>query len=352
MASLDTLPADQRAVLQLVLQRGRSYDDIASMLSIDRAAVRQRALDGFDALGPSNSIPDLQRSLLTDYLLGQLPPRVAEQVRDRLAASPPERAWARVIASEVGSLSSSPLPEIPVGPARREETPAPSEEPATTGAVAGEPEAVVSAVPERRPRTAEPSRGAPGPARPSRPPRPPSSRRGGAVILGALAAAIVAIVIVLIATSGSSPKKTGQTASTPSTTQTGTTATTGTTGTSTTKARLVTQVNLVSPTGAKNSAGVAQVISEGTTLGVVIVAQGVPANTKSNAYAVWLYNSPGDSKLVGFVNQRVGSTGRLETEGPLPPNASHYKQMLVTVETQAKPKAPGTIVLEGSLKLS
>src|SRR5205807_611635 len=46
--SLDSLPADQRAVLQLVLQRGRSYDDIAALLSIDRAAVRQRALGALD----------------------------------------------------------------------------------------------------------------------------------------------------------------------------------------------------------------------------------------------------------------------------------------------------------------
>jgi hypothetical protein len=86
----------------------------------------------------------------------------------------------------------------------------------------------------------------------------------------------------------------------------------------------------------------------------VIVAQGVPANTKSNAYAVWLYNSATDSKLVGFVDQRVGSTGRLETAGAVPQNVnvSHYKQMLVTVETQGSPKAPGPIVLEGSLKLS
>ena len=54
MASLDSLPADQRAVLQLVLQRGRSYDDIAKLLSIDRAAVRQRALAALDALGPGD----------------------------------------------------------------------------------------------------------------------------------------------------------------------------------------------------------------------------------------------------------------------------------------------------------
>src|SRR5581483_3559712 len=51
MASLDSLPPDQRAVLQMVLQRGRSYDDIAEMLSIDRASVRRRALEAFDELG-------------------------------------------------------------------------------------------------------------------------------------------------------------------------------------------------------------------------------------------------------------------------------------------------------------
>ena len=44
MGSLETLPPDQRAVLDLVLQRGRSYDDIARLLAIDRAAVRGRAM--------------------------------------------------------------------------------------------------------------------------------------------------------------------------------------------------------------------------------------------------------------------------------------------------------------------
>ena len=47
-----SLPADQRAVLELVLQRGRNYDQIARLLSVDRAGVRQRALAAFDALGP------------------------------------------------------------------------------------------------------------------------------------------------------------------------------------------------------------------------------------------------------------------------------------------------------------
>jgi hypothetical protein len=42
MATIESLPADQRAVLQLVLQRGRTYDEIARLLSIDRAGVRAR----------------------------------------------------------------------------------------------------------------------------------------------------------------------------------------------------------------------------------------------------------------------------------------------------------------------
>ncbi len=86
MASLDSLPADQRAVLELVLQRGRTYDEIARMLSIDRAGVRQRALAAFDALGPQTRLDSVRRALITDYLLGQLPPRISDETRDSLAA--------------------------------------------------------------------------------------------------------------------------------------------------------------------------------------------------------------------------------------------------------------------------
>src|SRR5947209_3677328 len=78
MASLESLPPDQRAVLQLVLQRGRSYDEIAQMLKIDRAAVRQRALAALDAIGPDTRVDPERRALITDYLLGSLPPRVQE----------------------------------------------------------------------------------------------------------------------------------------------------------------------------------------------------------------------------------------------------------------------------------
>ncbi len=84
----------------------------------------------------------------------------------------------------------------------------------------------------------------------------------------------------------------------------------------------------------------------------MIRAQNVPANTGRNAYAVWLYNSGSDEHILGFVNPGVTNTGVLQTAGPLPANASRYSQLLVTLESTAKPTVHGTIVLQGALKIS
>jgi hypothetical protein len=46
----DRLPPDQRAVLSLVLERGKSYAEVAGMLSIPETAVRERAHAALDAL--------------------------------------------------------------------------------------------------------------------------------------------------------------------------------------------------------------------------------------------------------------------------------------------------------------
>ena len=81
----------------------------------------------------------------------------------------------------------------------------------------------------------------------------------------------------------------------------------------------------------------------------MIEAPGVAPNSH-NAYAVWLSNTPTDSTRVGFVNQGVGKNGRLQTGGALPANAAHYKDVLLTLETQSSPKTPGTVILGGQLK--
>jgi hypothetical protein len=356
MASLDSLPADQRAVLELVLQRGRSYDEIAQMLSIDRAGVRQRALAAFDALGPQTRVEPIRRALITDYLLGQLPERIREETRSNLARTPAERAWARVIASELTPLARDPLPEIPApGPAgaggdvsgsaapptpRDQDT---SPEPAAAGATAASTPSVRAASSE----TATSRRAAAQAAtdeprhRPPRPPRP-SSRLGGALLLGLGAVVVVAVVLVLLLTGGSSKKHTTSTAAHATTT---TPAATGTT-----TSRPLAQVNLNPPSSGSSARGIAQIRSLNNALYVLIYATGVPANSH-NAYAVWLYNSPTSSQLVGFVSPDVGSNGQLQTAGKLPTNPANYKQLLVTLETQAHPKAPGQIVLAGTINI-
>jgi hypothetical protein len=325
MASIDTLPPDQRAVLELVLRRGRSYDQIAELLSIDRAGVRERALAALDALGPRTRVPAERRALLTDYLLGALPEPVAEDVRRHLGESAGERAWARAVGSELGALSESPLPEIPGEAESRSAAP--------VGAEAAQPEPVAAPA----------AAGAPGPAR-------PSSRLGGAALLVGGAIVVIAVVLVLVLSGGNSTHKPAVNASRPAAaTPAGTTGATGATGT-TGSTRVLAQINLKPPSGGKQ-VGVAEVLQAQGKVGVAIVAQGLAANAKRppNAYAVWLYNSPSDSRILGFVNPPVGNNGRLQTAGGFPTNASHFHQLLISLETQSNPKTPGTIVLQGQL---
>ncbi|MGH2869461.1 MAG: RNA polymerase sigma factor [Solirubrobacteraceae bacterium] len=396
MASLDNLPADQRAVLQLVLQRGRSYDQIATLLSIDRGAVRARALSAFDALGPQTGVPDDRREVIADYLLGQLEPETAAQARESIAGSPSERAWARVVASELAPLAGEQLPEIPAAPSPSAE-PAP-EAPASPAPGPSWSEPPVEPAPDSMPPPPEPI--APPPAaeasaadaadaaeresrrsrrreRRERKPKEPaahepaapepkvpvgdgadgrSSMLGGTVLI-ALTIVIVAVVaFILLSSGGSSNPKPSATATTPNAAASGTTTASGSgatsaSGSSTTPAKVIAQINLTPTASGSKSAGIAEVLKEGANHGIAIVAQNVTPNTTKppNAYAVWLYNSATDAHLLGFVNPPVGANGRLSTAGALPTNAVHYKQLIVTLESKGSPTAPGKIILQGTL---
>ena len=163
---------------------------------------------------------------------------------------------------------------------------------------------------------------------------------------------IIAIVVaIILITGGSSSKKTSSTAANVPTTTAAQSTTTSTSASSTATIKPLAQVNLTSPQAGSKTKGIAIVVRQGATTAIELAAQAVPANTSHDAYAVWLYNSPTDATLLGFVNPGVKSDGVLRTLGRLPANASHFKQLLVTRETQAKPHAPGAIVLQGSLSL-
>jgi hypothetical protein len=341
MATLDSHPADQRAVLQLVLGRGRSYDDIGTMLSIDRTAVRERAHSAVDALGPDSELDAGRRGLITDYLLGQLPPADAADVRSRLAERPDERAWARVVAGELVPLGADRLSEIPTAAG----APAPAAAAAPTAAAA--PAAAASPSPAPAPAGG----GAPTSRGGGLTPGGPISRRGGALLLGGGVLAIIAVILILALSGGGSSHHSATTASTPASAASTTAATTSS-ASATGTAKPIAQVNLTSPSGGKTPGGAAVVVRQGAQTGLVIRAVGLPANTKRDAYAVWLSSPNGSSQILGFVNPAVSSTGILQTAGVLPATASRFTQLLVTLETQAKPKTPGKIILQGALKLS
>ena len=379
MSAVDSLPGDQRAVLQLVLGRRRSYDDIARMLSINPGSVRERALAALDSLGPQTRIDQPSRAQISDYLLGQLPEGDVEAVRDRLARSAGERAWARVVSSELAPLASESLPDIPPeAPAERAAPPSSSWSSAMLRGAASVEAARAAEQPPpsepdrpRRPSSRQARRN--GPPTPVAEPEPgasrcaagfgasPSRRRspglhgadgrqapapalaagdwssgarssrlGGLIVIGVVVAIVIVGLVVLLS-SGSSKKKTNTLASTP-TSATSTPAasatppasassSTTTTSTTSSAAKVVAQINLTPPAAGSKAAGIAEVLREGTTNGIAIVAQNVPPNTTHppNAYAVWLYNSPTDAKILGFVNPGVPRAASSPPPAACPP---------------------------------
>jgi hypothetical protein len=157
------------------------------------------------------------------------------------------------------------------------------------------------------------------------------------VLLGLVAAGVVAAIVVLLVGGGGSKKHASTAART--------------TSTATASPQILARIQLVPAASGSRAAGVAEVLRQAGTTAVAIAAANIPPNSKrpANAYAVWLANSATDSRLLGFVNPGVGADGRLQTAGVLPANAAHYKQLLVTLETNGNPRTPGRIVLEGAL---
>ncbi len=354
MAALNDLPPDQRAVLQLVLQRGRTYDEIAGMLAIDRAAVRQRALAALDALTPADVLPGPERELVSDYLLGQLPEKVSEQVHGYLQAAEADRHWAASLIELIAPLATTGLPPIP---AAAHTTSAASDEVAVGAPLGADGDAAGELHQNSHPTQTRPVELMQSGPTGGQPARHRSSRRGGAILL-VITVLLLAVAVTVAGLSGTGSRTGGAkggggatTTTQPRTTRTVPTATTTiSTATVSTRPQILSRLALSSPTGATATIGIAEVVREGHLTGVVVDAQGMPANSAHNAYGVWLYNSPASARFVGFVPNLVGKSGKLAAEGQLPANASDFHRLLITLETQRHPSTPGEVVLSGPFR--
>ncbi len=307
MPRIDDLPADRRAVLQLLLKQGKSYDDLASLLRIEPDTVAERARDALDRLGVGGAgIVDLdmaEQDEIADYLLGQQSASERASTRDLLETSAPGRAWARVVSGELRPLAGDGLPEIPSERAEVDEA---------FGAL----EARKAA----RQRQAK------------------SSRLGGVLLLTAVGVAVAFLIVFVISGNddegGDTPTTAAQT--------TGTTSGSG--------QQVLGQVNLNPVEGSgEKGIGAVTLVAQGDQTAMVFQGQEIPANGRGDVYALWVITSENAARL-GFT-PRVGKKGRLRFSGQIPDgiDLSQFEAMVLTRETTENPKTPGKVIIAGSL---
>jgi Sigma-70, region 4 len=312
MTELDRLPPDQRAVLSLVLDRGKSYGEVAELLGIPEQTVRDRAHAALDAMANGPADPSGGQS------------SAASQAGSRPSSSIPRGSPP---SSRPGG--SHPHPSSPADPSPLSSDPASSASFAA-GRGGGDP----SLPPD--PASPPPKRGPE-----ARGPLTASSRTGGALLLAAIVAIAVAVAILI---SGGGGGKSSSKSSTGTSSNAKSTATASAGKPSLNKTIALTPLD---PT--LGASGTAYVLSQSGRQAFYVAARGLSPSS-GFFYAVWLYNSPSSSAPLGRA-PAVGSDGRMEGGGPLPTNASIYHQLIITRETSTHPRHPGPIELRGTFGL-
>jgi hypothetical protein len=331
MAVLDLLAPDQRAVVGLVLQQGRSYQEIADLLGISRSAVRARAHAGLATLAPRDAeVPADEAAQLADFLLGQQDAERARATRELIAESSDARTWANGVGERLREIAPDRVPDLaapddaprPRPRSRREATPAA----AATGTASVATHA---------------ASGASGAA-------PPRSSKLGGILLIAGAAIVVAAVLIFVVLSGGDDDKGSETAAQPTATPTATAT-----------PRVVAQVPLKGAGSAAKAKGAMTVYLIGQQLAFQIEGQDVPPNKSTDRYAVWFTGPGGKADLIGVARDPVGSDGALGVSGPptdsaqqFPQQLANHRQVVVSRETKAGAKQPGPVILRGKLPTS
>jgi hypothetical protein len=346
MATLDQLPPEQRAIVELVVQRGRSYETLAEVLQVPQARVRELAREALTELSPrtASRVDVDRRGQVADYLMRQQSPEEERATRDYLKQSESARAWALSLLDSLDPLyANGAAPSVP--------------EPAAATAEAEEAAAEPTVEDRLRTRERERARKEPEPEEeePAAKPEPKRERDREALspeaesalrrrrILGAIAGAalLAGIVLAVLAIAGvfSSSDKKSSSSSTPAST----TASTTSTGTSTTAGQPPVQVVggiALNPIGKNNkSQGVAYVVQQGNQRYVVIQAKvpPLPNNQKVAAYEVWLYNSNTDARSLGA--QYTNAQGVLQGRAPLPADVGKFKSIDISRELFADKNA-------------
>jgi Sigma-70, region 4 len=320
MTTLDSLPADQRAVLSLLLRQGRTYEDIGATLRISEAALRERAHGALATLGPDTGLSARRRAEIGDWLLLQGPDDERAETEGFLVRSDAGRAWAAAVADALRPIGGDEVPRVPGVLDEEDEQ---DEASAAAEPTAGVAEASATAAAD------EPAPAAAGPR---------VSRRGGAIVLAVAVLAIAGGAIALL--SGGDDNQSADRAA----------------STSTTKARtdpsVVAQVNLKPPSDAPapSALGILQVIKQDQQQAILVRAQNLPKlPDKNTGYGVWLSSSPDKRIWLGYGNYDAAKRQFVAT-GVVATDVTAYGEVFITRETGEGPKEPGTVYLRGAIQ--
>jgi Anti-sigma-K factor rskA/Sigma-70, region 4 len=315
VATFDQLSAEQRAIVELVLQRGKSYEQLADLLGMPEARVRELARDALVDLAPVSArrVEEDWRGQLADYVLGQQGGPEATATRGHLRHSEAARTWARSLLDSLEQLyPNGDMPAIPE-----------SERGARQRGL-------------RKSAAARPAPATPEGA------APPRRETGAAVdstvmrrrILAAGGAVVLVLVVVLLwpiglltggDDNGSEPAASGGSSGSQSEASGGNSA----------------------PQG-KAPAGIAVILGQGGQRAVRVDATNLVPSTKRFAYQVWLYNSPQDAESIGI--QVTDRQGTYQGAGALPKDYAKYRYIDVSREPIDRNEAhSGDSVLRGRM---
>jgi Anti-sigma-K factor rskA/Sigma-70, region 4 len=285
MATFEQLSPEQRAIVELVLRQGKTYDELADMLNMPEGRVRELARDALVELAPVSvrGVEEDWRGQLADYVLGQQSGPEATATKGHLRRSEGARSWARSLLDSLEQLyENGSVPAIPEG--------------------------------ERKPRRAaaverEPSERRPGGLAPV---GDPVMRRRLMFGAGALILLLLIVGVWPFGLMTGDDDDSSSSADQPSAASAGQNNQTSSNG----------------QPGNGQSAGIAIVVQRGDKKQLLVQAANLAPSGQSEGYYVWLYNSPDDARSLG--GQVTDQQGNYQAIGAFPADYQKYKYIDVT----------------------
>jgi preprotein translocase subunit SecG len=309
MATFDQLSPEQRAIVELVLQQGKTYPELAEMLGMPEVRVRELARDALVELAPVSvrGVEADWRGQLADYVLGQQSGPEATATKGHLRRSEAARSWARSLLDSLEQLyANGSVPAIPDGERGRAKRAVAEPSPAPAGGAGLQ----------------RSSFGA--------------GFFGAMGAMGAVLAAMAALVVLFVVLvwpvgllTGDDDKTSSASSDNQASTQGG---------------------NQNQPAATNGPAGIAIVVDQGGKKQLLVQAARLSPSGQNEGYYVWLYNSPSDARSLG--GQVTDQQGNYQAIGAFPADYAKYKFIDVTrqpVGNNPNVKHSGESVLRGPM---